>query len=135
MIDVSCLKTWHELVSHAVMSFYPEGPGDGITFPESVKCQAYIRDSNGYRERRPCSKCHEMFNLKNADPTKVDHPHGNCAEVECLSKLLMENQQIRETTLIENHTEENLKNLKRSTKARLIEQLRKVNIQINNEDL
>ncbi|KAK3508217.1 hypothetical protein QTP70_017680 [Hemibagrus guttatus] len=132
MIDVSCLKTWHEKVSHAVMSFYPQGPGDGITFPESVKCQAYIRDSNGYKKRNPCSKCHELFKLKNADPNKVDHPYGNCAEAECLSKLLIKNQDVQENTLIENHTEENLQNLRHSTKARLIEQLQQIGIQINN---
>ncbi|KAG7325676.1 hypothetical protein KOW79_010601 [Hemibagrus wyckioides] len=133
MIDVSCLRTWHDLVSHAVMSFCSGGRGDGITFPKSVKCQAYIRGSNGYTEKRPCSKCHQLFNLNNADQNEAKHPYGNCAEAECFSKLLMENQQIRENTRIDNHTEEKLQNLRRSTKARLIKQLQNVGIQINND--
>ncbi|XP_060721765.1 uncharacterized protein LOC132842857 [Tachysurus vachellii] len=135
LIDVSCLKTWHELVSHAVMSFYPEGPGDGITFPTSVKCQAYFRDSNGYNKRGPCYKCHQLFNLRDPDPGKGDHPYGNCAEAECLSKLLLINPYIQEETLMENHTEENLQNLRRLTTARLTEQLQKVDIQMNDENI
>ncbi|XP_026999754.1 uncharacterized protein LOC113641304 isoform X2 [Tachysurus fulvidraco] len=135
LIDVSCLKTWHELVSHAVMSFYPEGPGDGITFPTSVKCQAYFRDSNGYNKRGPCFKCHQLFNLKDPDPGKGDHPYGNCAEAECLSKLLFKNPGIQEETEMENHTGENLQNLRCLTTARLIEELQKVHIQMNDENI
>ncbi|KAM9434864.1 uncharacterized protein Hap1MRO34_002600 [Clarias gariepinus] len=136
LIDVSCLKTWHEFVSHAVMSFTLEGSGDGITFPESVKCQAYIRDwnENVYKERRPCLNCGELFNLNDADPDKVHHPYGNCAETECLSKLLFNNQHTRKNTRIENHTEETLETLRRRTKESLTKQLAQVGIKIINEN-
>lgn len=135
LIDLSCLKTWHKYVSHAVMSFYPEGPGDGITFPESVKCQAYFRDwkENVYEEKHPCLNCKQLFNLKDADPDKRHHPYGNCAETECLSKLLFNNQYIQANTQINNHTEENLKKLRCLTEARLIEELGKVGIKIENQ--
>ncbi|KAK2864596.1 hypothetical protein Q7C36_003750 [Tachysurus vachellii] len=82
LIDTSCLKTWHELESHAVMSFYPEDKGD--------------------------------------------HPYGNCAERECLSKLLLKNPGI--------HTSGNT-NLRRLTTARLTEQLQKADIQMNDENI
>lgn len=69
MIDVSCLKTWHEYVAHAVMSFYPdEASGDSIIFPK-LTCQAYYRDwnANVYMKRNPCLNCKNLFNLPNAE--------------------------------------------------------------------
>ncbi|XP_017337203.1 uncharacterized protein LOC108272889 isoform X2 [Ictalurus punctatus] len=136
LIDLSCLKTWHEFVSHAVMSFTSGDRYNGITFPESVKCQAYIRDwnENVYRKRRPCLNCAQLFNLQDADLGSVNHPYGNCAETECLSKLLCDNKDIRENTRMENHTEENLENLRDSTKARVLNDLAEVGIQMNNEN-
>ncbi|KAF4080477.1 hypothetical protein AMELA_G00171680, partial [Ameiurus melas] len=134
LIDLSCLKTWHEFVSHEVMSFTSGGRCNGITFPESVKCQAYFRDwnENVYREKSPCLKCKELFNLQDADLGSVKHPYGNCAETECLSKLLCNNKDIREKTLMVNYTEENLGSFRRSTKDRVIEDLAEVGIQMNN---
>lgn len=121
LIDLSCLNTWHEYVSHAVMSFTSGVFCDGIIFPESVKCQAYYRDwtNNVYIERKPCSNCKKLFNLEDANVDKVEYPYGNCAETEGLSKLLINDQVIRENTWIENHTEENLERLRCETKARL----------------
>ncbi|XP_053345797.1 uncharacterized protein LOC128515698 [Clarias gariepinus] len=139
MIDVSCLKTWDEYVSHAVMSFTPEGVArelpSSITFPESVECQAYIRDwkKNVYKERRPCLNCKKLFNLKDADPNKVDHPYGNCAETECLSKLLLNNQYTRKNTRMENHTD--LETLKTTTKERLTKDLADVGINMIIENI
>lgn len=121
LIDLSCLNTWHEYVSHAVMSFTSGVPCDCIKFPESVKCQAYYRDwtNNVYKKKKPCLKCNKLFNLEDANPGKAKHPYGNCAETEGLSKLLINDQIIRENTWIENHTEENLERLRCETKARL----------------
>ncbi|XP_066522273.1 uncharacterized protein [Hoplias malabaricus] len=136
LIDLSCLKTWHEYVSHAVMSFTESADsGEGITFPESLQCQAYFRDwnRNEYKEKSPCSNCGKLFNLKNADPQKADHPYGNCAETECLSKLLMISPYLHENAVIENHTEERLEKLKNLTKARLIKNLRTVDITVTND--
>ncbi|MGL4646148.1 MAG: hypothetical protein ACRCVL_03355, partial [Cetobacterium sp.] len=138
LIDTSCLKTWHELVSHAVMSSSPKGPGDGIKFPSSVKCQAYYRDLNGYKERGPCFKCHQLFGLKSTATHPGSHPYGNCAETECLRKLLFENPGIQEETEMENHTEENSKDLRRLTTARLKKELEKtfiINIKKTEENI
>ncbi|XP_060760075.1 uncharacterized protein LOC132870451 [Neoarius graeffei] len=137
LIDLSCLQTWHEYVSHAVMSFYPEGPGDGITFPESVKCQAYFRDrkENVYEEKRPCLNCKQLFNLKDADPDKVFHPYGNCAETECLSNLLKSNTCIAKKTQLNNYTAENLKKLRGETKDRLIKELKMLGIEIVDQNI
>ncbi|XP_017575543.1 uncharacterized protein LOC108440881 isoform X1 [Pygocentrus nattereri] len=136
LIDLSCLKTWHKYVSHAVMSF-SSGAGDGITFPESLRCQAYVRNwkTNVYEERNPCFNCGNLFNLQDADLDKVEYPFGNCAETECLSKLLINNQYMHENAVINNHTEENVEELRSSTKAHLIEQLVKVGIKVNDNNL
>ncbi|XP_053493627.1 uncharacterized protein LOC128615499 [Ictalurus furcatus] len=133
LIDLSCLNTWHKFISHAVMSFNLRTSGDGITFPESVKCQAYFRDwnENVYRKRLPCLNCKQLFNLPDADLDKVEHPYGNCAETECLSKLLFNNQHIRENTLMENYTEENFETLTGLTKASLTTQLAQAHIHMN----
>ncbi|XP_062841480.1 uncharacterized protein LOC134300932 [Trichomycterus rosablanca] len=131
MIDVSCLKTWHEYVAHAVMSFYPdEASGDTITFPQSLRCQAYYRDwsKNVYEKRQPCLNCKNLFNLQNAETKRKDYPYGNCAETECLSKLLFNDQAMQEETEINNHTEENLEYLRYLTKERLIKHLNNVGI-------
>ncbi|XP_007236660.4 uncharacterized protein LOC103022405 [Astyanax mexicanus] len=131
LIDLSCLKTWHEYVSHAVMSFHGGASGDGITFPTELKCRAFYRDwkENVYNEKRPCANCKKLFNLPNADPDKVEHPFGNCAETECLSKLLKNDQYMQQKAMIPNHSEEHLEKLRNSTKARLTVQLRKAGIE------
>ncbi|XP_036423163.1 uncharacterized protein LOC118806024 isoform X2 [Colossoma macropomum] len=136
LIDLSCLQLWHKYVSHAVMSF-SSGGGDGITFPGSLRCQAYVRDRkrNVYEEKQPCSNCGRMFNLQDANPDKVEYPFGNCAETECLSKLLINNQYMRENAVINNHTEEKLEELRSSTEARLIKQLVKVGIEVSDNNL
>ncbi|KAI4874436.1 hypothetical protein NFI96_019382 [Prochilodus magdalenae] len=139
LIGLSCLKTWHVYVSHAVMSFTSGAPGDGdgITFPKSLRCQAFYRDwkENVYKEKRACWNCKQLFNLQDADLGKVEHPFGNCAETECLSKLLINNQHVHENAAIDNHTEENLEELKSLTRARLITQLGKVGINVDDNIL
>ncbi|KAI4874433.1 hypothetical protein NFI96_019384 [Prochilodus magdalenae] len=137
LIGLSCLKTWHEYVSHAVMSFTSGAPGDGdgITFPKSLRCQAFYRDwkENVYKEKRACWNCKQLFNLQDADEDKVEHPFGNCAETECLSKLLINNQHVRENAAIHKHTPETLQKLKSLTRARLITQLGEVGIKVTDD--
>lgn len=139
LIDLSCLKTWHEYVSHAVMSFCTgaSDDGDGITFPESLQCQAFYRDwkENVYKRKRPCSNCERLFNLRDADQDKAEHPFGNCAETECLSKLLINNQRMQNNASITNHTEENLERLRSSTRARLNGNLQNVGFNVTDDIL
>ncbi|KAI4876217.1 hypothetical protein NFI96_017962 [Prochilodus magdalenae] len=135
LIGLSCLKTWHEYVSHAVMSFTSGAPSDGITFPKSLRCQAFYRDwkENVYKEKRACWNCKQLFNLQDADEDKVEHPFGNCAETECLSKLLINNQHVYENVTIDSHTQETLEELRSSTRARLITQLGEVGIKVTDD--
>lgn len=143
LVDLSCLKTWHKFVSNAVMSFNRTQSGDGITFPESVKCQAYKRnrEKNVYEIKHPCVKCKELFKLQDPDSDsdpdlevnrELKYPYGNCAETECLSKLLFSDQYVREDTQMEIHTEENVKRLRKLTRANLMDQLQEVHFQMNN---
>ncbi|XP_049332305.1 uncharacterized protein LOC125799489 [Astyanax mexicanus] len=136
LIDLSCLKTWHEYVSHAVMSFHGGASGDGITFPTELKYKAFYRDwkENVYNEKRPCANCKKLFNLPNADPDKVEHPFGNCAETECLSKLLKNDQYMQQKAMIPNHSEEHLENLRNVTKERLTRELGKVGIEVTDSN-
>lgn len=137
LIDLSCLKTWHEYVSHGVMSFHCRASGDGITFPKEMKCRAFYRHwkENVYIEKPPCGNCAKLFNLPNADTDKVEHPFGNCAETEGLSKLLKSDAYMQQNALIPNHSEEHLEELRNLTKARLTKQLRKVGIEVTDNFL
>ncbi|XP_050957336.1 uncharacterized protein LOC127158231 [Labeo rohita] len=138
MIYSSCLNTWHEYVSYAVMSFQHQTKGDSLQFHESMQCQAYIRDwkENTYKERQPCMNCTRLFSLP--EGTEQEHyPYGNCAETECLSKLLINDQFMRENTEIRNYTTDKMDMLKDSTRKLLQEKLASIPSlsYINNDDL
>lgn len=123
MIYSSCINTWHEYVSYAVISFAKE-EGDSLQFHESMQCQAYIRDwkENTYKERKPCMNCTKMFNLP--EGTEQEHyPYGNCAETECLSKLLFNDQFMRDNITIRNYTPDKLKTFKDWTRESLRKKL------------
>ncbi|XP_048014667.1 uncharacterized protein LOC125247417 [Megalobrama amblycephala] len=119
MIYSSCVNTWHEYVSYAVMSFQQQ-QGDSLRFHESMQCQAYLRDwkENTYKERQPCMNCTQLFSL--SEGTEQEHyPYGNCAETECLSKLLFKDQFMRDNIIIRNYTPEKMNVLKDCTRERL----------------
>ncbi|XP_057183048.1 uncharacterized protein LOC130549753 [Triplophysa rosa] len=116
MIFSSCINTWHMYVSFAVMSF-TQTQENGLHFPEHVKCQAHLRNwqDNTYMEIPPCKNCQNIFNLPGEDTNKKHYPYGNCAETECLSKLLFQDNSIRENTTITNYTQDNMTQLKEQT--------------------
>ncbi|XP_059411390.1 uncharacterized protein LOC132144841 [Carassius carassius] len=138
MIYSSCINAWHEYVSYAVMSFAHQKEGDSLQFHESLQCQAYIRNwkDNTYKEIQPCMNCTRLFNLP--EGTEQEHyPYGNCAETECLSKLLMDDQFMRENIEIKNYTTDKLNMLKDRTRERLREKLASIPSlsDINRDDL
>lgn len=96
MINWSCLHVWHDYVSYAVLSFRHDEQGNGIRFPVTVKCSAFYRNpqTNFYEDRRPCKNCGDLFSLSNPEMDRNDFPYGNCAETECLSKLIFNDQDV-----------------------------------------
>lgn len=118
------------------MSSQGEAASDGITFPAEMKCRAFYRDweENVYKEKRPCANCAKLFNLQNADPDKVEHPFGNCAETECLSKLLNNDQNMQYNTTIPNHSEERLEILRCQTSEQLTKLLESVGFKVTNNN-
>lgn len=120
MINSSCLNTWHEYVSYAVLSFRHQSDGHSLQFHESMQCQAYIRDwkTNTYKETQPCRNCNRLFSLPDCT-VKEYNPYGNCAETECLSKLLFNDQFMRENITIRSYTPEEINRLKDSTEESL----------------
>lgn len=96
MINWSCLHVWHDYVSYAVLSFRHDEQGNGIRFPVTVKCRAFYRNpqTNCYEDRRPCKNCGDLFSLSNPEMDRNDFPYGNCAETECLSKLIFNDQDV-----------------------------------------
>lgn len=96
MINWSCLNVWHDYVSYAVLSFRHDEQGNGIRFPVTVKCRAFYRNpqTNCYEDRRPCKNCGDLFSLSNPEMDRNDFPYGNCAETECLSKLIFNDQDV-----------------------------------------
>lgn len=142
MIYSSCINTWHEYVSYAVMSFEHQPEGDSLQFHESMRCQAYLRDwkDNTYKERPPCMNCKRLFSLSDSPTSGTEHehyPYGNCAETECLSKLLFNDPFMRENIKIRNYTPDNMKMLKECTRERLRNKLASVPSlsNVNNGDL
>lgn len=136
MINSSCLNTWHEYVSYAVMSFRHLPEGDSLQFHESMQCQAYIRDlkTNTYKETRPCRNCSKLFSLPDCTE-KEYNPYGNCAETECLSKLLFNDQFMRENIKSRSYTPEEINRLKNSTKESLLNELASIPSLSNLNDL
>ncbi|KAK6329492.1 hypothetical protein J4Q44_G00014700, partial [Coregonus suidteri] len=98
MINRSCLKVWHEYVSYAVLSFRLHTGHEqrrGIRFPNTVICKAFYRNQNdSYEDRRPCKNCGDLFSLPNPETERNYFPYGNCAETECLSKLILNDENV-----------------------------------------
>ncbi|XP_045066848.1 uncharacterized protein LOC123482617 [Coregonus clupeaformis] len=109
MINYSCLKVWHDYVSYAVLSFR-DNQRNGIRFPDTVECRAFYRNqqSNCYEDRMPCQNCGDLFSLSNPATVRKDFPYGNCAETECLSKLLLCDQDVCNNMSFGHYTKENV---------------------------
>ncbi|XP_052375534.1 uncharacterized protein LOC118383427 isoform X2 [Oncorhynchus keta] len=121
MINQSCLNVWHNYVSYAVLAFRHE-QRNGIIFPGTVKCRAFYRNhkTNCYEARRPCKNCGDLFSLSNPDTVRKDFPYGNCAETECLSKLISKDREVRSNMILGiNYTRENLRGLREKAKTAL----------------
>lgn len=91
MISILCLRTWHKAVAFAV---YHGKDSLAIVFPEEVQCCAFYYKNGDFLEKAPCVNCRTMYRVDFQPSTgdnreKVGWPHGNCAENECLSKLLL----------------------------------------------
>ncbi|XP_065144470.1 uncharacterized protein [Paramisgurnus dabryanus] len=125
MIYSSCINTWHDHVSNVVMAYsHQQQNGDDLklwlprlNFSQSMKCQAYLRDwsENKYIEILPCLNCQRMFSLPGEEREQEFYPYGNCAETECLSKLLLNDDFMQENTDIENYSQEQMADLKTQT--------------------
>lgn len=122
MVAVSCLRTWHDGVSNAVMTYKPDKTKrenfDGtMKLPESVRCQAF----NVWRGENmdPCKSCVALFGLNEpTQPSEVKSwPYGNCAEAESLSKFLFDND--KEIPLVDLEREQ----VREEVKAHLVENL------------
>lgn len=125
MIYSSCINTWHKYVSYSVMSFTHTQESEGLQFPGSMKCQAYLRNwqDNTYKEIPPCKNCKRIFSLQGEGTEQKFYPFGNCAETECLSKLLINDNFMQENTEIKNYTRENMSDLETKTINKLREKL------------
>ncbi|XP_031675578.1 uncharacterized protein LOC109877216 [Oncorhynchus kisutch] len=110
MINQSCLNVWHDYVSYAVLSFRHDDQGNGISFP----------GTNCYEDRRPCKNCGDLFSLPNPETDKNDFPYGNCAETECLSNLIFNDEDVQSKMIKRiDYIGENLKGLREKAKKAL----------------
>ncbi|XP_076139210.1 uncharacterized protein LOC143122221 isoform X2 [Alosa pseudoharengus] len=100
ILAMSCLCTWHHLVSYAVMC-KREGEDIGDHFrinlaDMAAACIAF--DVRTLKAKGPCKVCQEIFSLERNtqselnSPSEPDHPPGNCAEAEAISELLWINR-------------------------------------------
>lgn len=122
MINQSCLNVWHDYVSYAVLSFRHDEQGNGISFPGTVKCRAFYRNhqTNCYEDRRPCNNCGDLFSLSNPETDRNDFPYGNCAETECLSNLIFNDEDVQNKMITRiDYIGENLKGLREKAKKAL----------------
>ncbi|XP_016522838.1 uncharacterized protein LOC103132381 [Poecilia formosa] len=125
MIAASCLSFyWDEYVAGAVMTFYPDlmkKPYFDGTFNLSrdATCRAYnIKNKS---EMKPCKSCSNLFGFQETDP-KV-WPYGNCAEVESLSKLFKNDDQVKQQSRPQSDTftPDNIEKVKDETRKKLKE--------------
>ncbi|KAI9522058.1 hypothetical protein NQZ68_040174 [Dissostichus eleginoides] len=99
MVAASCLPdSWHPLVAGAVMSFTPNKHKNKdfngtLKLPQHVSSVAYSLHGGG-ATIPPCESCVYLFGL--GGKCKGKYPHGNCAEVESLSKMLKKDKGVRE---------------------------------------
>ncbi|XP_008293652.1 uncharacterized protein LOC103367411 [Stegastes partitus] len=99
MVAASCFGAWDDYVADAVMTYYPDKEKskkeyfDGtIKIPDYVRCQAFNLKSGG--KMNPCKSCGNLFGLSTDEET--EWPYGNCAEVESLSNLLKNENEVKE---------------------------------------
>ncbi|XP_068770262.1 uncharacterized protein [Struthio camelus] len=98
MISVSCMRTWHKAVAFAV---YNAKYGLAVVFPDGVQSRAFWYHKGEFKEKQPCLICNKMFQNVDFRPPLDDAkkplwPHGNCAENESLSNLLLGVQGLQE---------------------------------------
>ncbi|XP_056255536.1 uncharacterized protein LOC130183837 isoform X2 [Seriola aureovittata] len=96
IVAASCLSAWDSHVADAVMTYYPGKTKklyfDGtIQLPESVRCQAFSLSTGD--EMPPCRSCGNLFGL--CTDVKQLWAYGNCAEVESLSNLLKNENEVK----------------------------------------
>lgn len=97
-----CLSSsWDDYVAEAVMTYYPgkekffRADFDArMKLPQDVRCQAF--KLSNLDEMKPCKACGNLFGLK-TDQTRA-WSYGNCAEVESLSNLLKNENEVKNRT-------------------------------------
>ncbi|TDG99432.1 hypothetical protein EPR50_G00194250 [Perca flavescens] len=130
MVAASCLSSWDSNVAGAVMTYYlnnaniPDFDGT-IRLPENVRCEAFNILQGTLLP--PCRACGNMFGLRS--PTDQEWPYGNCAEVESLSNLFKNVEEVREQArlIVANNMEENRRRAERSVQTELERLLRQHN--------
>ncbi|TDG99433.1 hypothetical protein EPR50_G00194270 [Perca flavescens] len=130
MVAASCLSSWDSNVAGAVMTYYlnnaniPDFDGT-IRLPENVRCEAFNILQGTLL--LPCRTCGNMFGLRH--PTDQEWPYGNCAEVESLSNLFKNVEEVREQArlIVANNMEDNRQRAERSVQTELRRLLRQHN--------
>ncbi|XP_056255803.1 uncharacterized protein LOC130184055 [Seriola aureovittata] len=130
MVAASCLSAWDSHVADAVMTYCPgttkKSYFDGtIQLPESVRCQAFSLSTGD--EMPPCRSCGNLFGLyKNTEDE--GWAYGNCAEVESLSNLLKNENEVKKQVQPTSQMckDENRQKAKKETKDHLLDLLQKV---------
>ncbi|XP_041867252.1 uncharacterized protein LOC121656285 isoform X2 [Melanotaenia boesemani] len=136
VIAASCLSFWDDYVAGAVMTYYPERGHekdkgkkeyfDGtFQLPKDVACQAYNIQSE--QPIDPCKSCGNMFGL--STDVKKEWPYGNCAEVESLSNMFTNEEEVknRSKPTSEKWTPENRQKASESVLDKLNHVLKMVN--------
>ncbi|XP_017162945.1 uncharacterized protein LOC108166713 [Poecilia reticulata] len=129
MIAASCLSSyWDEYVAGAVMTFYPVKTKkqyfDGtLKLSKGATCRAYNIKKES--EMEPCKSCSNLFGFQ--ETCQNDWPYGNCAEVESLSNLFKNDDQVKQQSRPQSDTftpenrkkvrDETLENLKKTLKT------------------
>ncbi|XP_031170384.2 uncharacterized protein LOC116060782 [Sander lucioperca] len=121
MVAASCLSFWDKYVAGAVMTYYPNKAKkryfDGtIKLPENVRCKAFK-----IVQGTPLHHCRSCKNLFFKTNERYEWAYGNCAEVESLSNLFKNVEEVREQAkpTSVNSTEENRKKAEESVKKEL----------------
>ncbi|XP_054462568.1 uncharacterized protein LOC129097684 [Anoplopoma fimbria] len=118
MYAASCLGGWDSHVAGAVMTYLPNKEKkpdfDGtIVLPSNVRCQAFsLFEEN---EKPPCRSCGNLFGLTTSET--AESVYGNCAEVESLSNLFKNVDDVKEQA---RPTSEEYSDLKRAKVERLV---------------
>ncbi|XP_014850692.1 PREDICTED: uncharacterized protein LOC106922635 isoform X1 [Poecilia mexicana] len=135
MIAASCLSSyWDEYVAAAVMTFYPDKKKkeyfDGtFKLSKGATCRAYNIKKASEMEpvMKPCKSCGNLFGFQETCQREWPWPYGNCAEVESLSNLFKNDDQVKQQSRPQSDTftpenrekvrDETLENLKKTLKT------------------